>query len=119
MTKELAMSPKRSPLLLPNLATIYYTDLSHPYRCHRGAVPRRRGGREEFEMLRCLNEEVRIVPEEGQYRLELKGELAGILALAQGAKNSEGAPAQRALQIKVVAEARIQRNYNAAFLTAA
>jgi hypothetical protein len=57
-------------------------------------------------MLRGLIEEVRIIPQEGKYRLELKGELAGILALAQGAKNSERAPAQRALQIKMVAGAR-------------
>jgi hypothetical protein len=55
-----------------------------------------------------LIEEVRIIPEDGEYRLELKGELAGILALAQGA--SERAPAQRALQIKVVAGARFSRD---------
>ena len=58
-------------------------------------------GGEAFETLRGLIDEVRIIPEDGEYRLELKGELAGILALSQGAKNSERAPAQRALQIKV------------------
>jgi hypothetical protein len=54
-------------------------------------------GREAFELLRGLIDEVRILPEDGEYRLELKGQLVGILALAQRAKNSEGAPAQRAL----------------------
>jgi hypothetical protein len=43
-------------------------------------------GRAAFELLRGLTDEVRILPEEGEYRLELKGELAGVLALAQGAK---------------------------------
>jgi hypothetical protein len=49
-----------------------------------------------------LIKDVRIIREEAEYRLELKGELAGILALVQGAKNPETAPAQRALQIKMV-----------------
>jgi site-specific DNA recombinase len=66
-------------------------------------------GREAFETLRGLIDEVRIVPEDGEYPLELKGELAGILALAQGAKNSGESATQRALQIKVVAGARFGR----------
>ena len=99
LTRELATSPKEEPLLHPNLAMIYRTRVDALEALFRDAEE----GREAFETLRGLIEEVRIIPEDGEYRLELKGELAGILALAQGAKNSERAPAQRALQIKVVA----------------
>jgi hypothetical protein len=102
LTRELATSPNEEPLLHPNLAMIYRTRVDALEALFRDAEE----GREAFEMLRGLIEEVRIIPEDGEYRLELKGELAGILALAQGAKNSERAPAQRALQIKVVAGAR-------------
>jgi hypothetical protein len=105
LTRELAMSPKEEPLLHPNLAMIYRTRVDALEALFHDAEE----GREAFDTLRGLIEEVRIIPEDGEYRLELKGELAGILALAQGVKNSGGAPAQRALQIKVVAGARFGR----------
>jgi site-specific DNA recombinase len=100
LTNELAISPKEEPLLHPNLATIYRARVDALEALFRDPDH----GREAFELLRGLIDEVRIFPEEnGEYQLELKGALAGILALAQGAKNSEGAAAQRALQIKMVA----------------
>ena len=47
-------------------------------------------------------EEVRLVPINGTLAVELRGELAGILALAEGAK--AGSPAtDLSLQIKMVA----------------
>jgi site-specific DNA recombinase len=107
LTRELAMSPKEEPLLHPNLTMIYRSRVDALEALFRDAEE----GREAFETRRGLIEQVRIIPEDGEYRLELKGELAGILALAQGAKNSEREPAQRALQIKVVAGAGFGRNH--------
>src|SRR5262245_46688582 len=45
-------------------------------------------------------------PANDEVTIELKGELAGILALADGAKISAESPQDRALQIKMVAGAR-------------
>jgi site-specific DNA recombinase len=99
VTRELATSPKEEPLLRPNLAMIYRSRIDALEALFRDTEE----GREAFEALRGLIDEVRIIPEGGEYRLELKGELAGILALAQGAKNAGESAIQRALQIKVVA----------------
>jgi site-specific DNA recombinase len=106
LTRELATSPKEEPLLHPNLAMIYRSRIDALEALFRDTEE----GREAFETLRGLIDEVRIIPEDGEYRLELKGELAGILALAQGAKNSGESVTQRALQIKVVAGARFGRD---------
>jgi len=56
-------------------------------------------------LLRGLIDEARIIPVEEEYRIELKGELAGILALAQGVQKFGDSATQRALQIKMVAGA--------------
>jgi DNA invertase Pin-like site-specific DNA recombinase len=98
----LATCPKEEPLLHPNLAAIYRARVDALEALFRDPDQ----GREAFELLRGLIDEVRILPEEGAYQLELKGELAGILALAEGAKNSRFPPEAKALQIKVVAGAR-------------
>ena len=57
-----------------------------------------------FELIRSLIEEIRLVPESGELRLELKGELAGILALAADKKKPDGLSAVGlSQQIKMVA----------------
>jgi site-specific DNA recombinase len=53
--------------------------------------------------VRSLIEQARIVPTDSEVTIELKGELAGILVLAEGAKQCSGGPEERALQIKMVA----------------
>ena len=60
-------------------------------------------GHEAFEIVRGLVREVRIIPADGEITIELRGELAGILALAEGAKQSALSPEDLALQIKMVA----------------
>ena len=45
-------------------------------------------GREAFEIVRGLIEEVRIVPADGELAIELRGELAGIMALAETAQTA-------------------------------
>ena len=61
-----------------------------------------------MELVRSLIEEVRLVPEAGALQVELRGELAGILALCE-VRNSnarQGDLAGVAEQIKLVAGAR-------------
>jgi hypothetical protein len=41
---------------------------------------------ETFTLIRSLIDEIRLVPEDGRLRIELHGELAGILALAADTK---------------------------------
>jgi septal ring factor EnvC (AmiA/AmiB activator) len=93
------------PLLHPNLAAIYRTRVES-----LGSVLREPAhGREAFDIVRGLVDEVRIVPAGGGITIELKGELAGILALAEEAGQSARSPENRALQIKMVAGARNSR----------
>ena len=63
---------------------------------------------EATEIIRNLIDEIVLVPENGELRIDLKGELAGILALATDKKK----PAEHRdglEQIKLVAGARNQR----------
>jgi len=52
---------------------------------------------------------VRLVPEDGKLRIELKGELAGILNLCDSKKKPAASYEERAEQIKMVAGAGNQR----------
>ncbi len=101
LKSELALSGDEQPLLHPNLASIYRARVEVLSDLIRSDTDR-----EAIELLRSIIEEVRISPNDGgEYRLEVRGELGGILALSQGAKNSAETAAERALQIKVVAGA--------------
>jgi hypothetical protein len=99
LSDALTASPRDEPLLHPNLASVYRARVDALEALFRDPEH----GRDAFELLRGLIDEVRILPEEGEYRLELKGELAAILALAHGAKDAGRSTRQKALQIKVVA----------------
>jgi hypothetical protein len=57
------------------------------------------------QVVRGLVEEVRIISADGEITIELKGELAGILAVADTAKKGLGSHQDKALQIKMVAGA--------------
>jgi hypothetical protein len=62
-----------------------------------------------FDVIRSLIDEIRLVSVDGELRIEIKGELAGILELCQeGAKAKPGSlsTAGLAQQIKMVAGAR-------------
>ncbi len=64
---------------------------------------------EAFNIIRSLIDEVRLVPEGGNLRIELKGELAGILNLCDAKKKPAASYEERAEQIKMVAGARNHR----------
>ena len=63
-------------------------------------------GREAFELIRSLVQEVRLAPTDGELCIELNGQLSGILALAEGALQLGTSSKDKALQIKMVAGAR-------------
>jgi len=106
LKSELALSSDEQPLLHPNLASIYRARVEA-----LSDLVRSDADLEAIELLRSIIEEVRVIPNDGgEYRLEVRGELGGILALSQGAKNSAETAAERALQIKVVAGVHIERN---------
>ena len=63
---------------------------------------------EAFDLVRSLIELIRLVPDEGKLRIEIRGELAGILELCDVGSNKPGglSTAGLAEQIKMVAGAR-------------
>ena len=58
---------------------------------------------EAFDIIRELIDEVRLVPENGELRIDLRGELAGILSLCDSKKKPASSYEERAQQIKMVA----------------
>ena len=61
-----------------------------------------------FDLIRSLIEVIRLVPEDGALKVELRGELAGILALCGGHAKSRtlSDPAFAGRQLKMVAGTR-------------
>ena len=104
---ELASHDCPQTLIHPNLALVYRQKVERLGDALRGA----QHGREVFELVRSLIREVRLVPAEGTLLLELVGDLAGILAISEGAKPGQE-PGAKALQIKMVAGARSPFCYN-------
>jgi site-specific DNA recombinase len=101
LVAELDTVTDDQPLLHPNLAAIYRSRVE----ALEIALRDPQDGREAFEMVRSLVEEVRLVPVDGQLIIELKGQLASILAIADRTKQSPEKSKQTALQIKMVAGA--------------
>ena len=65
-------------MIHPNLAEIYRQRVEHLHEALHDGTTRD----EAFELIRSLIDEICLVPEDGQLRVELRGELAEILALA-------------------------------------
>jgi site-specific DNA recombinase len=106
LTDKIAATPDAEPLLHPALATIYRdtveklgASLRHPET-----------GREAFELIRGLIDAITLTPVEGRLEIELRGDLAGILALSEAGKPGAFSAKEKALQIKMVAGAR-NRHY--------
>ena len=65
-----------------------------------------------FEIIRSLIDEIRLVPEDGALKIELRGELAAILALTAESTKARGlSTTGLAEQIKMVAGTRNHRQY--------
>jgi len=85
LERELATTEAPAPRLHPNLAEVYrrrVADLSEALSSDDGAEAR--------ELVRGLVDEIRLVPEEGRLRIEVRGELGAILRLAEGARAAGG-----------------------------
>jgi len=86
LASALTEESEDKPLLHPNLAAIYRAQVE----TLEAALRDPDHGREAFELVRSLIEQVRITPANGDVTIELNGELAGILVLAEGAKRCSG-----------------------------
>jgi site-specific DNA recombinase len=97
---ELAETAAPAPLLHPNLAEVYRQRVEHLHEALGDPSMRD----EAFELIRSLIDEIRLVPDDGRLHVELRGELAGVLALAaDGKQPGDLSAAGRAQQIKMVA----------------
>jgi hypothetical protein len=103
----LANGPEAEPSLHPNLAAIYRERVA---KLHTALMDP--GTRDEaFTVIRTLTDEVRLIPEDGELRVEIRGALAGILALAATNQKTvrlgaDGSVSVLASQFKLVAGAR-------------
>ena len=99
---KLAATADAEPLLHPALATIYRNMVETLETSLRQPETRR----EAFELIRGLIDSVMLTPTDGKLEIELRGDLAGILALSEAGKGSAFSPKEKALQIKMVAGTR-------------
>jgi site-specific DNA recombinase len=100
LQQELAARDAPAPLIHPNLAEIYRQRVGRLHEALQDPATRD----DAFELIRSLIEEIRLIPEDGELRVELHGALAGILALSAVAKKPGGRDATGlAEQIKMVA----------------
>jgi site-specific DNA recombinase len=79
---EAAVAP--APRLHPNLAEVYRQrvhDLS--------AALAQEDAAEARDIVRGLVETIKLIPEDGRLRIEVRGELGAILSLAEGARNAQ------------------------------
>ena len=105
----LTSQPAREPALHPNLAEVYREKVAALHEALADPATKD----EAFGIIRTLIDEVRLVPENGELRVEIRGALAGILALsAQNNKTArvgtDGSVSVLASQIKLVAGARFE-----------
>ncbi|HTJ91060.1 MAG TPA: hypothetical protein VL356_12890 [Acidocella sp.] len=107
----LANRAEAEPALHPNLANIYREKVAAPHAAL--ADPQTK---EAFSIIRTLIDEVRLVPENRELRVEICGALAGILALSAPNNKTaqvgpDGSVSVLAQQIKLVAGARNRRRH--------
>ena len=105
---RLATAPDAEPLLHPGLATIYRDKVERL----EASLRQPDAGREAFELIRGLIDTITLTPLDGKLAVELRGDLAGILAMSEAGKGSAFSQKEKALQIKMVAGACNQRYLN-------
>ncbi len=90
------------PLIHPNLAEIYRRKVADLH----AALDDERTRDEAFELVRSLIDEIVLTPEANELRIDLKGELAGILNVCADSKKPAPDHRGRREQIVMVAGAR-------------
>jgi hypothetical protein len=99
LEKTLASAQAPAPLIHPALAEVYRQHVAALQDALRDPDSRD----EAFEIIRSPIDEIRLVPEDGALKIELRGELAGILALAAESTKARGlSTTGLAEQIKMV-----------------
>jgi site-specific DNA recombinase len=86
----LKAAPPPTPRLHPNIAEVYRQKIASL----REALNDEHTRTEAAECIRELIEEIRLVPEKGKLRVELFGELAALISLANRQPRSGGRGAQ-------------------------
>jgi site-specific DNA recombinase len=84
LLKQLELVNEPPPLLHPSMADLYRSKVEDL----ADALQREDTRLEASEMLRGLIDSIVLIPDEGQLRIELKGNLAAMLTAAQKAKSS-------------------------------
>ena len=97
----LADSNAPEPLVHPNLAEVYRRKVANLNE----SLQQEDTKAEAAEIIRNLVDEIVLVPENGHLRIDLKGELAGILSFASGKKKPATHVGDGLEQIKMVAGA--------------
>ncbi|MGH6792665.1 MAG: recombinase family protein [Methyloceanibacter sp.] len=90
LLRELEATPPPMPRLHPNLAELYRQKVTNLAEALNADQTRLQAG----ECLRELIEEIRLVPHNGRLRIELYGELASLINLANGNPRSKGTGVQ-------------------------
>ena len=91
--------PDAEPLLHPAFATIYRDKVERL----EASLRQPDTGREASELIRGLIDVITLTPVEGKFNIELRGDLAGILAMSEGGRKGAVSAKDKALQIKMVA----------------
>ena len=101
MLSEVEFAPDEQPLLHPALAVTYRDRVA----ALATALNNEKDGRQAFERLRSVVEEVCLTPVDGQLTIELKGTLAEILKIGSTGAQLADTAQKNSLQIKLVAGA--------------
>ena len=97
LEKLLDASPDPKPILHPNLGELYQRKVAELEKLVSGPSP----DAEAFGVIRGLIDEITLTPEDDRLRVDLKGDLAAILAL--GAKKKPAGDTGGLEQVKLVA----------------
>ena len=113
LERDLAAQNAPMVVLRPNLAELYRRRVADLHE----ALNEEGARADAFEIIRSLVDAIVLVPDGGTLRVNLKGELAGILALSLDGSLETKKPGTvsgtgLAEQVKVVAGTRCQRNRN-------
>ena len=90
------------PLLHPSMAEIYRSRLTGLHE----ALSREETRTEAAEIIRSLVDEIVLTPEDGELKIDLRGDLAGILAIATNGKRP--IPAGNGLSEKLASKTQVQ-----------
>jgi site-specific DNA recombinase len=99
LREMLAEQGPNVPLIHPNFAEVYRRKVAALHQALADEASRM----EAMELIRSLIDAIVLAPEEGTLRVEVRGELSGILALAAGSKKPGLSDRALAEQIKMVA----------------